>query len=146
MSTYACIWIHVKNLETFLTSLRRAGPDCVGEVVIAWWASSLLEFQNYGSNTIRVLRALRLARIFRGVRITRLFRYFSAPRRNHRGGGSRVLASLVRRWFVAGSSGSLVDGPGGFGRFKALRALILSIMSTMGSLSCRMVSREVVRI
>ncbi|CAK9076733.1 unnamed protein product [Durusdinium trenchii] len=52
----------------------------VSVVVIAWWASSLLEFQNYGSNTIRVLRALRLARIFRGVRITRLFRYFSALR------------------------------------------------------------------
>ena len=72
------------------------------------------------------MRALRLARTLRGVRIIRVFRYFSVPRRFFwcRGSGEGKGFWGVQLSFIA----KIGDAN------QALRGLILSIFSTMGSL------------
>lgn len=70
------------------------------------------------------MRALRLARTLRGVRIIRVFRYFSVPR--------RFLVSWFRGRVFLGVRPQLQPKVGDANQ--ALRGLILSIFSTMGSL------------
>ena len=71
----------------------------VVETMVDWWAQSISSSPD-GSNSFRVMRALRLARTLRGVRIIRLFRYFSVAR-ILRGGRflHREVWEVVCGWF-----------------------------------------------
>ncbi|CAK9076732.1 unnamed protein product [Durusdinium trenchii] len=68
----------------------------VVETMVDWWAQSISSSAD-GSNSFRVMRALRLVRTLRGFRIIRLFRYFSVPQQ-HFNKKSNIEGLQARHW------------------------------------------------